>query len=335
VRGVFRWRSWRDSARRYLRLLFEPASRRQQAVSRGVRPVGCSVFARLLAAVASAPDSATRHEVSPAVGALRPRPARVCAAARRRTARLDAPALATCDESTRPRTRGHTHWLRSLVVFTVTGVPRSEPWRPYGRTVSPERELQLLSTEPWRAAAVSFLVIVAGGSRASSRCACRSRAVLVVEWRLLAQKGLGRLLHRGGTRAGVRIGGRQGGRAITVRRRNGCAAGRAQSRFGGGVDGCNGSDGGDVVETEVGGGALQRPQPAYTGLHSQRMLAHLSRASARHLHDSPATIRPRTSKPRTARWTNVALPVSRPQTPRKQRCIAARARAPSSALFKQ
>jgi hypothetical protein len=38
----------------------------------------------------------------------------------------------------------------------------------------------------------------------------------VVEWRLLAQKGLGRLLHRGGTRAGVRIGGYEdesGGRA--------------------------------------------------------------------------------------------------------------------------
>jgi hypothetical protein len=81
-------------------------------------------------------------------------------------------------EHTRARSRGRTHWLGSLVVLTVTGVPRSEPWWPYGRIVSPERELQLLSTEPWRAAAVSFLVIVAGEARGSSRCASRSRAVL-------------------------------------------------------------------------------------------------------------------------------------------------------------
>jgi hypothetical protein len=55
--------------------------------------------------------------------------------------------------------RKHTYWLRSLVVLTVTGVPRREPCRPYGRAVSPERELQLLSVDPWRAA-VSFLVMV-------------------------------------------------------------------------------------------------------------------------------------------------------------------------------
>lgn len=25
---------------------------------------------------------------------------------------------------------GHTYWARSLLVLTVTGVPRREPWRP-------------------------------------------------------------------------------------------------------------------------------------------------------------------------------------------------------------
>jgi hypothetical protein len=45
---------------------------------------------------------------------------------------------------------------------------------------------------------------------------------------------------------------------------------------------------------EVGAGS-PGPAPAarlHRRAHSQRMLAHLSRASARHLHDSPATIRP-------------------------------------------
>jgi hypothetical protein len=50
----------------------------------------------------------------------------------------------------------------SLFVRTVTGVPRREPWRPYGRIVSPERELQLLSTDPWRPTDSGFLVIVTG-----------------------------------------------------------------------------------------------------------------------------------------------------------------------------
>lgn len=56
--------------------------------------------------------------------------------------------------------------LRSLDVFTVTGVPRREPCRPYGRTVSPERELHELSVLPWRSMVVSFFVILATGSAA-------------------------------------------------------------------------------------------------------------------------------------------------------------------------
>lgn len=56
--------------------------------------------------------------------------------------------------------------LGSLEVFTVTGVPRREPCRPYGRTVSPERELHELSMLPWRSTVVSFLVMVAAGSAA-------------------------------------------------------------------------------------------------------------------------------------------------------------------------
>lgn len=56
--------------------------------------------------------------------------------------------------------------LKSLEVFTVTGVPRREPCRPYGRTVSPERELHELSMLPWRSTVVSFLVMVAAGSAA-------------------------------------------------------------------------------------------------------------------------------------------------------------------------
>jgi hypothetical protein len=69
--------------------------------------------------------------------------------------------------------RMHTYWLGSLVVRTVTGVPRREPWRPYGRTVSPERELQLLSVDPWRAT-VSFRVMVTGSRTAG--LAMRRRA---------------------------------------------------------------------------------------------------------------------------------------------------------------
>lgn len=45
----------------------------------------------------------------------------------------------------------------------MTGVPRKEPCRPYGRTVSPERELQELSMLPWRSIVVSFFVILATG----------------------------------------------------------------------------------------------------------------------------------------------------------------------------
>jgi len=90
------------------------------------------------------------------------------------------PALCTCDEcdecdeSTRPRRPGHTYWFMSLVVLTVTGVPRREPWRPYGRIVSPERELQLLSADPWRPMDSGFRVIVTG-RRCSTRCACKWR----------------------------------------------------------------------------------------------------------------------------------------------------------------
>ena len=54
----------------------------------------------------------------------------------------------------------------SLDVFTVTGVPRREPWRPYDRTVSPVRELHELSVLPWRLLLVSSLVILAAGSAA-------------------------------------------------------------------------------------------------------------------------------------------------------------------------
>lgn len=72
---------------------------------------------------------------------------------------------------------GYTYWPMSLVVLTVTGVPRSEPWRPYGRIVSPERELQLLSEDGWRATA-SFLVIITGYKtrREDAMCACSVQA---------------------------------------------------------------------------------------------------------------------------------------------------------------
>ena len=48
----------------------------------------------------------------------------------------------------------------------MTGVPRREPWRPYGRTVSLVRALHELSVLPWRLALVSFLVILAAGAAA-------------------------------------------------------------------------------------------------------------------------------------------------------------------------
>jgi hypothetical protein len=90
----------------------------------------------------------------------------------------------------------------SLDVFTVTGVPRREPWRPYGRIVSPERELQLLSVDPWRPMDSGFLVIVTALSYSALQDAMRLHVAggWVGGGGLLAQKGLGRLLHRGGTR---------------------------------------------------------------------------------------------------------------------------------------
>jgi hypothetical protein len=61
-------------------------------------------------------------------------------------------------------TRGHTYYCeRPCGVFTVTGRPRNEPWRPYWRIVSPERALQPLSVDPWRAT-VSLRVIIADDS---------------------------------------------------------------------------------------------------------------------------------------------------------------------------
>lgn len=65
------------------------------------------------------------------------------------------------------RQPGYTYGaFRSFDVFTETGVPRREPCRPNGRTVSPERELHELSVLPWRLAVASFLVILAAGSGA-------------------------------------------------------------------------------------------------------------------------------------------------------------------------
>jgi hypothetical protein len=62
--------------------------------------------------------------------------------------------------------------------------------------VSPERELHELSTDPWRPT-VSFLVIVTLAGRAVCVATCPDGGRF--GGGLLAQKGLGRLLHRGGT----------------------------------------------------------------------------------------------------------------------------------------
>jgi hypothetical protein len=86
--------------------------------------------------------------------------------------------------------------LRSLFVLTVTGVPRSEPLRPapYGRMVSPERELHELSTDPWRPT-VSFRVMITKAGRAAQYRDGARDVGGRVGGGLLAQKGLGRLLH--------------------------------------------------------------------------------------------------------------------------------------------
>lgn len=66
---------------------------------------------------------------------------------------------ADADEDSTP---GHTYgWLASLAVLTVTGVPRRVP-RPWGRIVSPERELHELSLDPWRPTSFRVMVTAAG-----------------------------------------------------------------------------------------------------------------------------------------------------------------------------
>jgi hypothetical protein len=95
-------------------------------------------------------------------------------------------------------------------------------------------------------------------------------------WRLLAQRGLGQLLHRGGTRCRCAHGRKRCGRAITWASR-GAAAGGAQSSLS--VD-CRAVLM-DAVETKVAACPLGR------GLHSRwRADAHLSRAQGRHLRAS-------------------------------------------------
>jgi hypothetical protein len=95
------------------------------------------------------------------------------------------------------RKQGTTYYCEGPCgVFTVTGRPRNEPWRPYGRIVSPERALQPLSVDPWRET-VSFRVIITSGVHGKTRTSAGGR------WEsrgLLAQRNLRRLLHRARTR---------------------------------------------------------------------------------------------------------------------------------------
>jgi hypothetical protein len=72
------------------------------------------------------------------------------------------PARSGCDGSTATYTL-----LLSWLVFNDTGVPRKDPWRWYGLMVSPEREDQLLSVDPWRATAASFRVMITESWRSS------------------------------------------------------------------------------------------------------------------------------------------------------------------------
>ena len=63
--------------------------------------------------------------------------------------------------------------FKSLDVFTVTGVRRREPWRPYGRVVSLVRALHELSVLPWRWMPASLRVMVAADAAAlphAARC---------------------------------------------------------------------------------------------------------------------------------------------------------------------
>lgn len=88
---------------------------------------------------------------------------------RSRCAAGTGPTLAA-EEAQREYTYGA---FASLPVLTVTGVPRSlsEPWRPWGRSVSPVRALHELSVLPWRLAVASFLVMLAshGGVGGAAR----------------------------------------------------------------------------------------------------------------------------------------------------------------------